>query len=118
MERTHTFDLYRRKGAGVTESRRPRRPWGAPLLNAVPCNLQLTGGGVDALPEGRKARADAMLFAHPRDLGGEQLLHDDAVVVRSGATVLGTYLVLDTRPQGGGPWDDEADLVRTTEAIP
>lgn len=119
MDRTHTFDLYRRGStAPPTEHRRLPREWGAPLLTAVPCNLQQVAGGVVAKAEGREAKVAALLFAHPNDMGNHELRPDDGVVIRSGPTVFGRFLVQDVRPQGAGPWDDEADLVRTTEEIP
>ncbi|HSV91723.1 MAG TPA: hypothetical protein VLH81_01555 [Desulfobacterales bacterium] len=119
MERTHEVSLYRRGGStGRTAAGRPKQSW-AQLAASVPVNFQPVTGRLVPGGDGQQVKIDAMLFAHPDDYPtGVTPQAGDGVVVTSGPASRSTYLVHAFEPQGGGPWDDEFQLVAIEESVP
>lgn len=120
MERTHGVSLYRRGAStGRTTAGRPTQAWGTPLATALPGNFQPVSGRLVPGEGGKQVQIDGLYFVHPDDYPvGVAPQCGDALVITSGPAARTTYLVHAFEPQGGGPWDDELQLVHTPESVP
>ena len=120
METTHEASLFRRGGStGRTTAGRPQLSWGAALATGLPGLLQPGNGRLVAGEEGRRVEIDAYYLVHPDAYpAGVAPQAGDALVVTSGPRARSTFRVHDCVPLGGGPWDDELQLVAIEESVP